>query len=123
MREMKFRQPRLNDKKGEFIDWFYWGFIDGGFIAPLRHDVDNYQSIGIKDKNGKEMWKDDIVRFGHKKKNRDVGRIVYETDFCAFGCWQTNLSKPRFHFCYEDFEVIGNIHENPKLLETERKVK
>jgi hypothetical protein len=62
--KIKFRQ-----KNGRI--WHYWGFLyegkygehytKGVFTPPIREDTNSYQSIGIKDFNGKEIFLEDVV--------------------------------------------------------------
>ena len=124
-REIKYRQP-IRNKKGEFVEWFYWDI----FISPaiqqngLDTRSESQQFTGLTDKNGKEIYEGDIVelktnyhtqdrRFGWQKveiffenlqylcKN-NLGQIydlIEETDKGSY-CW----------------EVVGNIYENPELL-------
>ena len=49
----------------------------------------------------------DTCLYGHKKKNRDIGIISYEQEFCAFGCWLKRLKKPTFYFVCENHEITG----------------
>ena len=101
-------------------------------------DIDTLcQYTGLTDKNGNKIWENDIVKFD------DVGEEGYEYkegfDFVniasvefSFGRWQlsnfvsTNSSvlEDMNGCCNEDFyniwtyaEVIGNIFDNPELLE------
>jgi len=127
MREIKFRQPRFG-AKGDFIDWFYWGFINGGFVSPLRFDRPNYQFTGKLDKNGKEIYEGDIlkddssdvlvVRFGKLPLDKSGDCVC---TYPAFYCEDKGgLGYAPVHECREIgnwMEVIGNIHENPEILE------
>ena len=79
------------------------------------------QYTGLKDKNGKEIYSDDIcLLFGSNSKvlyhNGCYGYIPLGTDINHFISFSEN-----FHFKWNDgkskfIQVIGNIHENPELI-------
>jgi uncharacterized phage protein (TIGR01671 family) len=79
------------------------------------------QFTGLLDKNGKEIWEDDIVKY--RKKNRKVsigefwdgvddrvGMFIQDPQIQHRNFGTNKLSS--FSSC----EVIGNIHANPELL-------
>lgn len=113
MREIKFRQPLLN-LQGKFQEWFYWGFINGGFTAPLRQDVPNYQYTGLKDKQRREIYEGDIVD-AWSQGSHAIGTITW----CISGFF-IKIPPPRSIWnlagTEEICEVIGNIYENPELI-------
>lgn len=96
----------------------YWEF---GQTESIKFDeIELMQSTGLKDKNGKEIFEGDIVDYKgreavvkwHGSYASFIYRFVDELQERASD-WE-----PLFLACYH-FEVIGNIYENPELLEAE----
>lgn len=73
------------------------------------------QHTGLTDKNGKKIWENYIVR----NDNGKIGQVQWFEEHAAFMIW--NISDNKVHFlCDNDFskiDVIGNIFDNPSLLE------
>lgn len=88
------------------------------------------QYTGLKDKNGKEIYEGDILRCEHLETKEietvavkfNPGQFaVYDPNCCDIckdsdGC-MAYLSDWVFFPTVWKIEVIGNIHENPELLE------
>lgn len=95
------------DKHGHPI----YGFLGDKFKALL-------QFTGLHDRTGKEIWEGDILRNEHGT----VCAVVWQNDECGFIATKPYDGNPN---CYTyDFslypglhEVLGNIYENPELLQ------
>lgn len=119
------------------------GYGNLGFENWYRVDPSTIcQCIGLKDKNGKLIWENDIVRFKHEKFDFDDGLEPFErtclpnkkeykrnyvVEFCNtlthYGLRFRNGSiwfmVHKMTVVMHDTEVIGNIFDNPELLESE----
>lgn len=118
MREIKFRawdeqnkvmEYKVNVNDGKPVKYGYQWFNHGNTI----HDSELMQYTGLKDKNGKEIYEGDLIKVDDEHlyiicfRVQDSGYIgsneygYDEQDLCYLAC---------------NYEVIGNIYENPELL-------
>ncbi|MDU1429760.1 MAG: YopX family protein [Enterococcus faecalis] len=111
-------------------------FSDGSTSVPLKfederngEDVILMQSTGLKDKNGKEIFDGDIVRTTRFLGRADEigGFYEYEKDYVGVvkvleGSWviDTGIVAVRLWSEIDESEVLGNIYENPELLEDKK---
>lgn len=70
------------------------------------------QYTGLTDKNGTKIFEGDIVDYKNEK-----GEIVYEENvamfYVSFDTWCTDFD----HIYSYELEIIGNVYDNPELLE------
>lgn len=136
MREIKFRAWLYVDGTMQYESLFGAEKFGG-------RDCELMQYTGLKDKNGKEIYEGDVVQgsvnqvqllVGDCDENcntRMTGVVFYDYSGFSLDCRRTNhLCEKRygmvnyFNFMdsydgnFEDMEIIGNIYENPELLNT-----
>lgn len=134
MREILFKAKRKDN--GEWVEGYYrtdpdlnmhficgWDYYlseDGLERESFEYEIDPdtlCQFTGLTDKNGEKIWENDILECGMRLR-------VSWHHFKA--SWV--LSKKGWMYNHffgesvepEDVEVIGNIFDNPELLEVER---
>lgn len=94
----------------------FWYFdIHDGFNAENNDTFkDPEQYIGLKDENGKEIYEGDIMDGQPHRDASKVNHVLFED---AMFC----LASKKGHFAWgsetaKELTIIGNIHENPELL-------
>ena len=76
-------------------------------------DCEIMQFTGLKDKNGKEIFEGDIVTKSLKDCGRIIGNFLVKWNLPNVGFDITGTGG-------HQYEVIGNIYENPELLEIQK---
>ena len=146
-REIKFRAWNIEKGRWSNDDDSYWG--DGDNFTPVENvninlDSENFtfeQYTGLEDKNGKEIYEGDIVKLDYEEtkirnepdvcegvfteyqeKHEGIFEITFNKNWAAFVLiiHDTNIVEESLGDAKYSVEVIGNIHENPELLEEEK---
>lgn len=82
------------------------------------------QSTGLIDKNGKELFENDVIR----DSDGFEGIVQYDESYGMYGIAYLPTLSNGIDMTFEElkdnfrnkFEVIGNIYENPELVEEEK---
>lgn len=133
MRNIKFR-----GKRTESQDWIYgWlrqtGHEDieksnGQYIKTVKYyqiQDDKYNSqfvvgetigqyTGLKDRNMKEIYEGDIV---YIIPENETGVVEWENEIARYVVIYDNIITDFDNWYGKDLEIIGNIYDNPELLE------
>lgn len=122
MKEIKFRAwdkelKKLSPvKSAEFIDkTWVTVFEDNESPRTIRWDrLEIMQYTGLKDRNGKEVYEGDLI-----KHNGYIYEIVYNSGGFTVKNTDSKTAVPASNdfLANININVIGNIYENPELLE------
>lgn len=136
MREIKFRGRHLR-LPGLYGDWIYGSLYSDGAndnepIIIERVGTGKYYPVDpatvgqfteLFDRNGKEIYEGDILRFAPPLRweddERRVGVVVFK--YYAFVVKYDDTSTGLFTLAADEapYTIIGNIHDSPELLEAD----
>ncbi len=110
--QVRITYNRFGDNKifVEVTEGFGWKDVDEKYLM---------QFTGLTDKNGKEIFEGDVVKFliEHDGLNQPLRNIKYEIVIEDGVTLIKNAEhKLVLSMVKEDMEIIGNIHEHPELL-------
>lgn len=127
MREIKFRcWDKENKEMLEVQELDYADSYDGQPMVRTTmyndyfdtEDMILMQYVGLKDKNGTEIYEGDVVEL--KAENgccNMLGKIIYDNYDLAFELIDEEGNQEALWYAEQELEVIGNIYKNPELLE------
>ena len=128
-------EDRYLFKAKHFKEWHIGNIVkepDGLYIRDIKENVMAYiddesticQCTGLKDKNGKLIWENDVVGFWDTYSTENgqaemdcIGKVVWDDETISFQV--TNRLSAESYEVLDECSVIGNIFDNPKLLESE----
>ena len=67
------------------------------------------QFLGIYDKNMKEVYEDDVVKFVYSSNECKLGVIEYMDSYCAYVIQYDNSFVPIMSVAMDSLEIVGNI--------------
>ena len=125
-----YRAKRTDN--GEWVEGYLYGIWERRYIlwgmtndVPDMIEVDQYticQCTGLKDKNGKLIWENDVVVFwdAYSTENGQaemdcIGKVVWDDETISFQV--TNRLSAESYEVIDECIVIGNIFDNKELLE------
>ena len=144
MRENLFRglDKRYNKAAGhEYNVWRHGSLIEySSGQAAIVAKADRYghgeftnevvpetagQYTGLDDKNGVSIFEGDVVTaswYDYEEPREDTfGEVIFNEGWCSYCIWneaENVMSEMNGQGAYEwEIEVIGNIHDNPELVE------
>ena len=101
---------------------------DEDYSAYVNCNAELMQYIGLKDKNEKEIYEGDIVKFIDEEVTYsdcgydydefiNTGRVIFNDKLMGWDITNRNMDLEEIWHYSEYIEVIGNIYENPELLD------
>lgn len=110
MRELKF----MAWDKDDYIMWDWNTLKHFPFSYLEKQNATLMQYTGLKDKNGKEIYEGFVLRIPDSTTTMEVKweNIVWtdQGTIAGFG---------KFLFSPDQYEIIGNIYENPELIKND----
>jgi len=145
MRQIKFRGKRVEyNPQHHNSEWVYGNLLNDKSIGEVGEGLSKYwyaevdpstvsQFTGLLDKNGKEIWEGDVIKFQKfanyndeiTNLSRHTAKVVFIDGsfswhilrYGANGCFHNSRKiEPLNNTCATwGFEVIGNLHDSPSL--------
>ena len=130
MREIIFRGKRKDNGEWVYGDLYHdWSWLYTKPDIKIANNMGKFpvipetvgQCTGLTDKNGKKIFDGDIIRHYNdviNPENFATYIIQHDERHCRFvGYLHKNWSAQLCSDLRDKYEIIGNIHDNPDLLE------
>ena len=104
----------VEDEKGNEVEDCYADCFSYFFLYDDNDKNEEFiveQCTGLKDKNGRLIYENDVVYCGHQDN------CVVKWANGGFWVLGRNCIIPCHAFTVHKWEVLGNVHENPELLD------
>ena len=133
-RDIEFRGKVIASYNGSDGKWVYGDFFRDGTAVKIKEFVKATFSVdpetvgqftGLTDKNGVKIFEGDIIRYANMEARSCTEPVFYDSKYAYFKIknLQNRLDDKSLYYgavhC-GGCEVIGNIHDNPELLEGEK---
>lgn len=140
MRELKFRAFLKSNRK--MYDVLTLDIIDQKALIENTEDkerplaryvrmseIELMQFTGLKDTNGQEIYEGDILKVvrkysemdGTQGEVADFGEVLFDEGYAAYRVFgEDEIPEELCYWHQENPYVVGNIYENPELLEATR---
>ena len=129
-REILFRAWNKTDK---YMDSDFSIHSDGCIYQPSKRtwdiadisietaydELEIMQFTGFYDKNGVNIFEEDIIKYVVRKRTKDhayITKVIYKNGFIPLDNQSIFMGRAFLSLAVLQIEVIGNIYENPELL-------
>lgn len=123
MRRLEFRAWEHNSKRMIYNvsvrNSCIVNHIDTFYQPNHKTNYPIMQFTGLYDKNKRGIWEGDILgyEYGENDKEKTFYIVFHQGSWClTYKHWENQFCKLD-HFHLENAKVIGNIYENPELLD------
>jgi uncharacterized phage protein (TIGR01671 family) len=132
-REILFKAKTIKD--GKWVEGLLWKkkYNSHNIYISCFPDKDDHEEVycvdanticqytGLTDKNGNKIWENDVVECKNNKSHFQ-SQIEWDKSYCGFILQDSDTSAVGLDAItkggiYKDVQVIGNIFDNPELLE------